>query len=161
MLSDKRSKLSDQFEEEIKALDAQIAAKKKPLYEQRRQIITGETKDFGNYIGTFDATHKKLEEECALIVTKKTDDKKKEGDDKKEEEESKPVDVENLKGVDGVPDFWFRSMKNNQMIWELVKEKDEEILKFVKHIEAERSDSPNKMLTVTFFFNANEFFTNT
>jgi hypothetical protein len=36
VLSDKRSALSDQFEEEIKALDAKIAAKKKPLYEQRR-----------------------------------------------------------------------------------------------------------------------------
>ena len=36
VLSDKRSKFSDHFEEEIKALDAKIAAKKKPLYEQRR-----------------------------------------------------------------------------------------------------------------------------
>jgi hypothetical protein len=35
VLSDKRSKLSDQFEAEIKALEAKIAAKKKPLYELR------------------------------------------------------------------------------------------------------------------------------
>jgi hypothetical protein len=45
------------------------------------------------------------------------------------------------------------------MIWELVKEKDEEILKSVRHIESEKTDSP-KTLSVTFHFNANEHFTN-
>lgn len=160
VLSDKRSKLSDQFEEEIKALDAKIAAKKKPLYDQRKQIISGELKDFAQFTEKFDTTHKKLQEECALIVTKKAaDEKKKEGEEAKDAEELKTVDVENLKGVEGVPDFWFRSLKNNQMIWELVKEKDEEILKFVRHIESEKTDEP-KTLTVKFLFNQNEFFTN-
>lgn len=120
--------------------------------------MSGETTDFAKFVETFDATHKKLEQECALIVTKKGDDKKKE--DEQAAEEKKEVDVENLKGVQGIPDFWFRSMKNNQMIWELAKEKDEEILKHVRHIESEKTDSP-KTLTVTFHFNANEFFTNT
>jgi nucleosome assembly protein 1-like 1 len=45
------------------------------------------------------------------------------------------------------------------MIYELVKEKDEEILKFVKHIDTERTESP-KTLLVRFLFNSNEFFTN-
>jgi hypothetical protein len=35
ILSDMRSKLSDQFELEIKALDDKIANMKKPLYEKR------------------------------------------------------------------------------------------------------------------------------
>lgn len=65
VLSDKRSRLADQFEEEIKQLDAKIAAKKKPLYEQRRQIVAGEVTDFAAFTSTFDATHKKLEAECA------------------------------------------------------------------------------------------------
>lgn len=153
VLSDKRSQLSDKFEEEIKALDAKIAAKKKPLYEQRRQIIAGETTDFVQFKEKFDYTHKKLEEECKQIVTKT------EGDEKKEEEEQKPVEVDHLKGVQGIPDFWFKAIKNNQMIFELVKEKDEEILKFVKHVDTERTDEP-KTLKVNFYFNENEFFTN-
>lgn len=62
--------------------------------------------------------------------------------------------------MQGIPDFWYRSIKNNQMIFELVKEKDEEILKYIKHIETETSDSP-KTLLVRFIFNPNEFFTNT
>lgn len=45
------------------------------------------------------------------------------------------------------------------MIWELVKEKDEDILKNVRHIETERGDEP-KTLTVKFHFNENEYFEN-
>ena len=59
----------------------------------------------------------------------------------------------------GIPDFWFKSIKNNQMISELVKEKDEEILKHVNNVEAERLENP-KALLVRFFFSTNEFFTN-
>jgi nucleosome assembly protein 1-like 1 len=82
-----------------------------------------------------------------------------EGEEPKEKEEIKAVDVENLKTATGVPDFWYRAIKNNQMIYELVKEKDDEILKNLRHVESERSDAP-KALTVRFLFNKNEFFTN-
>jgi len=104
VLSDKRSELADKFEEEIKILDAKIAALKKPLYEERRKIVAGEITDFSQYNQKFDAKHKQLEAECASIVTK--------GDEKKDEE-AKAVDVEHLKTVNGIPDFWFRSIKNN------------------------------------------------
>jgi nucleosome assembly protein 1-like 1 len=153
VLSDRRSKLNDEFELEIKKLEAKIAEKKRPLYEQRRQVIQGELKDFTTFTPTFDETLKKLEKECAEIETAKKDEKP------EDKEEEKPIEVDHLKGKDGIPDFWFRAIKNNQMIWELVKEKDEEILTHIKHVESERSDNP-KHLTVKFLFNDNEFFTN-
>lgn len=153
VLSDKRSALADQFEKEIKELDAKIAAKKQPLYDQRRQIIEGQLTDFSSFTTNFDATHAKLVEECAKIVTKPVEG------EQPQSEEIKAVDVEHLKSTPGVPDFWFRSIKNNQMIWELVHEKDEEILKHLRHVEAVRSEEP-KSLTVRFLFNKNEFFTN-
>jgi len=89
-----------------------------------------------------------------LIVTKDKDG------DKDPEEEKKDVDVSNLVGKKGVPDFWFRAIKNNQMIFELVKEKDEDILKHIRHIDSEKTDKPNKALKVNFHFNENEYFTN-
>ena len=46
VLSDKRSKLSDEFDKEIKEIEQKIAAKKKPLYELRAKIISGEHTDF-------------------------------------------------------------------------------------------------------------------
>ena len=125
VLSDRRSRLNDQFEEEIKTLEAKGEAKKKPLYDARRNIIEGEMKDFSSFVPKFNETMQKLEKECAEITTKKAASA--EADDKKDEED-KPVEVEHLKGKDGVPDFWFKAIKNNQMIFELVKEKDEEIL---------------------------------
>lgn len=77
----------------------------------------------------------------------------------------KAIDVENLKGKQGIPDFWFRSIKNNQMIFELVKEKDEPILeKHLLKIESEKQEpdttdsKSRKTLTVKFHFSENEYF---
>ena len=130
VLSDKRSKLSDEFDKEIKEIEQKIAAKKKPLYELRAKIISGEHTDFADANKTFAASFAKLETHHAEKLAKKKADSAAEGGDKKDEEdeEIKAVDVENLKGKAGIPDFWFRSIKNNQMIFELVKEKDEAIL---------------------------------
>jgi len=99
----------------------------------------------------------KLEKECADINTKKSaEDKAK---DAQEAAEQKPVEVDHLIGKDGIPDFWFRAIKNNQMIWDLVKEKDEAILAHLQHVESARGDNP-KHLQVKFTFNDNEFFEN-
>jgi nucleosome assembly protein 1-like 1 len=158
VLSDRRSKLSDDFDREIKALEAKIAQRKAPLYEQRRQIVAGEVTDFAAAKAKFEETHAKLEAHKIEVIDKK----KKEGD--KPEEELKKVEVDNLKGVQGIPDFWFRSIKNNQMIFELVKEKDEAILTHLRHVETERSEptpgdsASRKSLTVRFLFAENEFF---
>jgi nucleosome assembly protein 1-like 1 len=157
VLSDKRSKLSDEFEKEIKELEARIAEKKKPLYVTRTKVINGEILDFTEYIPKFDETHKNLEEQCALIITKAAEGSKEEKD-KKEDDEIKPVEVDHLKTVNGVPDFWYKAIKNNQMIWELVKEKDEEILKHVTHVDTVRTTEPEKTLQVNFTFSANKFF---
>ena len=158
ILSDKRSKLSDDFDREIKEIEQKIAAKKKPLYELRQKIVEGTVNDLGEYKHKFAESFAKLETHHAENVAKK--------DDKTEpEEEVKVVDVENLKGKAGIPDFWWRSIKNNQMIYELVKEKDEPILQHIRHIETERHDAvpgdaaSRKHLLVKFHFNDNEYFT--
>ena len=75
------------------------------------------------------------------------------------------MDVENLKGKQGVPDFWWRSVKNNQMIFELVKEKDEPILEgHLRNIDTEKVETvpgdskSRKSLSVRFHFSDNEYF---
>ena len=69
------------------------------------------------------------------------------------------TDVSYLKGVNGIPDFWFKAMKNSQMIFELVKEKDEDVLKSLNNIESIRGSKP-KTLTLNFYFNPNDYFEN-
>jgi hypothetical protein len=113
VLSDKRSKLSDEFDKEIKEIEAKIAAKKKPLYETRRKIIQGELTDFAEFLPQFNEAHAKLETHNAETVAKKKAEPADSGKAKEEEEELKKVDVDNLKGKAGIPDFWWRSIKNN------------------------------------------------
>ena len=69
------------------------------------------------------------------------------------------TDVNYLKDVKGIPDFWFKAMKNSQMIFELVKEKDEDILKNLRLIESSRTSKP-KTLKISFHFNSNDYFDN-
>jgi len=61
MLSDKRSKLNDEFNEACKQIESKMRDKKKPLLLKRKEIISGETTEFGEYIPRFDESHKDLE----------------------------------------------------------------------------------------------------
>ena len=78
------------------------------------------------------------------------------------EEEKTPTDVSYLKGKKGVPDFWVRAMKNNRLIWDQVKEKDEEIMEHLLHVETEASENEttkNMVLNLKMVFAAdNDFF---
>lgn len=62
-----------------------------------------------------------------------------------------------------MPDFWFKAMKNNRLVWDQVKEKDEEIMKTLKHVETianENEDTKNMILTLRMEFDENnDFFT--
>ena len=54
-------------------------------------------------------------------------------------------------------------MKNNRLVWDQAKERDEEILKLLKHVETEageNEESKNMLLTLKMEFEApNDFFT--
>jgi len=158
MLSDKRSKLNDEFNEACKKLEAKILEKKRPYLDQRKNIIAGEQIEFGELIGQFDESHAELEKKVAAIV--KTDDEK----DAEKEEEKVPTDVTYLKGKQGIPDFWVRATKANRLIWDQVKEKDEPIMEHLKHIETETTEdelTKNTILTLKMYFAANnDFFSN-
>jgi len=157
MLSDKRSKLNDEFNEACKKLEAKILEKKKPFLHQRKQIIAGEENSFGDLTTKFDETHASLGQKVAAIVKPA----EKEAEDK---EEKVPTDVSYLKGKAGVPDFWVRAMKANKLIWDQVREKDEPIIEHLTHVETETQEdekTKNMNLTLRMNFKAgNDFFSN-
>jgi len=78
----------------------------------------------------FDEAHKELEKKVAAIVKPAEDPEDK-------EEDKTPTDVTYLKGKNGIPDFWVRAMKANRLIWDQVKEKDEEIMEHLLHVETD------------------------
>jgi len=54
MISDERSRINDEFEKEVKALEAKFNAKKKPLLERRNDIVLGKVTDFAEYIPKYE-----------------------------------------------------------------------------------------------------------
>lgn len=54
MISDERSRINDEFEKEVKALEAKFNAKKKPLLEKRNDIVLGKVTDFAEYIPKYE-----------------------------------------------------------------------------------------------------------
>nr|Q5MGA9.2 RecName: Full=Nucleosome assembly protein 1;3; Short=OsNAP1;3; AltName: Full=Nucleosome assembly protein 1-like 3; Short=OsNAP1_L3 [Oryza sativa Indica Group] len=59
----------------------------------------------------------------------------------------------------GVPDFWLKAMKNNEILAEEIHESDEEALKYLKDIKWCRIDDL-KGFKFEFFFDTNPFFKN-
>ena len=158
MLSDKRSKLNDEFNEACKKLEAKILEKKKPFLTKRKQIIDGELEDYGDLLTKFDESHADLEKKVAAIVKPEP----KEGEEKIEEKT--PTDVSYLKGKKGIPDFWVRASKANRLICDQVREKDEAIMEHLVHVETETNEydaSKNMILTLKMTFAPNnDHFTN-
>ena len=162
ILSDERSKLNDVFEEELKTLQNKIIERKKPILEERKKIVAGEITEFGDRPEKFNKLFEELKKEKESLVAKNIDLKKdKKGDEDKDDKEDELVvaDVDHLKEKVGIPDFWHKVIKNANMIMELVKDKDEEILKHITHAESEKTDKP-KTLQVTLHFSPNDYFEN-
>jgi len=158
MLSDKRSKLNDEFNEACKKLEAKILEKKKPFLDQRKEIIAGDLENYGDLTEKFDATHEELKTKVSAIVKPP----KKEGEE--EETVKEPLDVSYLKGKKGIPDFWVRAIKSNKLIMDEVKNNDEKIIDLVTNVETvtkENEETKNMELTLSMSFaKDNDFFTN-
>jgi len=155
MLSDERSKINDEFELEVKALEAKFMEKKKPLLLKRNDIVLGKETDFAEYVPKYEKTQKENEEIVSGIV-------KSEKDKAEDEEETKshvPTDVNHLKNVVGVPDFWATAIKNNQMMMQTIREKDADTLQYITNVEASETQEP-RTITIKIFYKENEYFTN-
>lgn len=154
MLSDERSKINDEFDLKVKELQMKFAEKKKPLLELRNKIVSGEVADFSDFVPKFDAAVPELETIVAGIV--KSD---KEDEDEEPEKPHTATDVSHLKGVAGVPDFWSRAVKQNQILMQAVRPKDAELMDCITNVTASRSEDP-PTVSIAIDFKENDFFTN-
>lgn len=115
----------------------------------------GELEEYGDLIPKFEKTHTELEKKVAAIVKPEVEDP----EDKEPEKE--PTDVSYLMGKKGVPEFWPRAMKQNRLIWDQVRDKDEEIMQHLLHVETESSENEAKNMILTLkmqFAEDNDFF---
>jgi nucleosome assembly protein 1-like 1 len=54
MLSDERSKINDEFEKEVKALEAKFMERKKPLLQKRNDIVLGKITELADYLPKYE-----------------------------------------------------------------------------------------------------------
>ena len=112
MLSDQRSKINDMFEDEVKILSAKMEEKKRPILEKRDNILKGETALIADMVPQYDKRVPELE--TIISGIQKTDDEK--AEDEEDEKEHEPVNVDHLKEVAGVPDFWQKAIEGHPML---------------------------------------------
>lgn len=70
-----------------------------------------------------------------------------------------PTDVNHLKGVTGVPDFWATAIKNNQMMMQTIRDKDADTLQYITNVETTETQEP-RTVTIKIYYKENEYFTN-
>ncbi|XP_063145428.1 nucleosome assembly protein 1-like 4 isoform X2 [Candoia aspera] len=135
------------FYEEVHDLERKYAALYQPLFDKRRDFITGIAEPT---------------EAEAEWHSENEDEEKLAGDLKNkvviEEKEAGATEETNPKGI---PDFWFTIFRNVDMLSELVQEYDEPILKHLQDIKVKFSEPGQPMsFTLEFHFEPNDYFTN-
>ena len=156
MLSDERSKINDEFEKEVKAIEDKFRAKKKPLLEMRNEIVLGKITDYTDKVEQHEANVKEVNTIVAGIVKSQ----KEKDADEEEQKDHVPTNVDHLKEVQGVPDFWSKAVLNHQIMLQYIREKDREVLPHLTNVVAVETNTPVKTISIELTFSENEWFTN-
>ncbi|XP_077901508.1 nucleosome assembly protein 1-like 4 isoform X2 [Ictidomys tridecemlineatus] len=133
------------FYEEVHDLERKYAALYQPLFDKRREFITGDVEP----TDAESEWHSENEEDDKLAGDMKN---KVVIAEKPAAEEPNPR---------GIPEFWFTIFRNVDMLSELVQEYDEPILKHLQDIKVKFSDPGQPMsFVLEFHFEPNDYFTN-
>ncbi|XP_074227589.1 nucleosome assembly protein 1-like 4 isoform X1 [Camelus bactrianus] len=136
------------FYEEVHDLERKYAALYQPLFDKRREFVTGDAEP----TDAESEWHSENEEEDKLA-----------GDMKNkvviaEKEAAAAAEEPNPRGI---PEFWFTIFRNVDMLSELVQEYDEPILKHLQDIKVKFSEPGQPMsFVLEFHFEPNDYFTN-
>ena len=153
MLSDERSRINDEYEKEVKALEAKYREKKRPMLERRNEIVLGKVDNYDEYLPIYEKNYQLAGEIVAGI--QKTEKEK--AEDLEEAASHKPTDVSELKFKKGIPDFWKTAICNNQMMMQYIRENDRDTLKYLTDVWADEGDD---WIKIELTFAENEWFTN-
>ncbi|KAK7688344.1 hypothetical protein QCA50_008716 [Cerrena zonata] len=136
----KQTELQNQYKRECLALEKKYAELHKPLYERRKEIVSGASKPTPEEI--------KAGEETSL---------------KDDEEFSAPSKEGKEPSPDGVPEFWLTALRNHPILNEIITDRDAAALKHLVDVRIEYLPTSDTTpgFKLLFQFNANEFFENT
>jgi len=153
-LQNEQMLIEGKFYEEVHALECKYAAKYIPIFDKRKEFVSGnvEPNDDDCDWPSDEEVDDELSEE--LKAKAKIEDEKKENstENNEEKKEENPV---------GVPEFWLTIFKNVELLADMVQEHDEPILRHLLDIKIKHHDKDPYGFTLEFFFTPNDYFSNT
>jgi len=143
-------KIESKFYEEVHELECKYAAKYTPLFDRRKAIVNADVEPTDS-----DCDWPSDEEEEEDEEGKLAEDLKNKANVEEKEKDEKEEDTK------GIPQFWLTIFKNVETLSDMVQEHDEPILKHLQDIKVKFSQSNPMGFTLEFYFEANEYFSNT
>ncbi|CAG5958269.1 unnamed protein product [Menidia menidia] len=136
------------FYEEVHELERKYAALYQPLFDKRREIVTGAVEP--------------TDEECEWNSDR--DEEEELAEEVKEKaaiEDAKKEEATPEEDPKGIPEFWLTIFKSVDMLSDMLQEHDEPILKHLKDIQVKFSEPGQPMsFTLEFLFEPNGYFNN-
>ncbi|XP_076646514.1 nucleosome assembly protein 1 isoform X1 [Halictus rubicundus] len=141
-----------EFYEKVHALECAYHKKCVPHYEMRKKIISG--------------AHEPTDEQCEWESDEEEDGlvndlKTKANLEGAEEDKEQKKEESEKEDVKGIPEFWLTIFKNVEPLAVMVQEHDEPILKHLYDIKVKFFESNPMGFILEFYFEPNEYFTNT
>ncbi|XP_064400620.1 nucleosome assembly protein 1-like 4 [Halichondria panicea] len=149
--------LEAQFYIEVQKLESKYLVLNQPLFEKRRDIISG------SHEPTDEEAHwsddEDNEEEDVLAI-KAADSIKDNGTDVDRPAEAGPSKDGDDDPSTGVEEFWLTAFKNCEIFTDIIKEEDESVLKHLIDLKVLYTDDTGMDFSLEFHFSDNEWFTN-
>ncbi|KAK3103524.1 hypothetical protein FSP39_019850 [Pinctada imbricata] len=146
-------KVEAEFYKEVHELECKYAARYTPLFEKRKEVVTG-SKEPTDEECDWPSDDEKDEEQLSEEMKNKANVEEK---DKTENTENKDDEGADVKGV---PGFWLTIFKNVDMLAEMVQDHDEPILQHLQDISVKFAEPSEMGFTLEFCFEPNDFFSN-
>jgi len=149
--------LEAKFYEEAHALEMKYAALFKPHYDKRKAIVNSE--------------YEPTKDEIKWVEPGEVEQDEEEKEKEKDEDEKMAESILNqlkLEETPGIPDFWLTVMKNVELIEDMIKEQDEDILKHLTDVtvtltgeteEGGKGVTKDMGFVLEFHFSPNDYFT--
>ncbi|KAJ2520364.1 histone chaperone [Coemansia sp. RSA 2049] len=147
-LQQQHAEIDKRLHMEIYELEKKYSQQYAPLYERRNAIVQGAAEPTEQ--------EKAAAAEIAAKEKEEADAADGEASGIKEEDEDEDEDAE---AATGIPEFWLTALKNHPSLAELITERDEEALKFLRDIRLVYLDE-TPGFRLEFSFGANPFFSN-
>merc|ERR1719402_2119775 len=126
--------LEAKFYEEAHALEMKYASLFKPHYDKRKAIVNSE----------YEPTKEEMKwVEPGLDAEEAAEEEKKEKDEDEKMAESILNQLKLDENTSGIPEFWLTAMKNVELMEDMIKEHDEEILKHLMDVTVTLTGTPD------------------